>query len=202
MDWSDVGKLIDKAAPLAANILTGNIPGAIGSVGSLIASALGTEGSPDVVHRALVTDPMALAKVRDMELTHQRDMAALAMQSAANELAADTARLGEVNATMRAEVAANDAYVRRWRPTFGYAMAFTWTATMVSIAWITVAVPAQAPAIIAALVNTSAMWGVALAVLGIAVHKRSQDKAIAAGATPQPGMLGAITRRIAGGAGE
>jgi hypothetical protein len=98
------------------------------------------------------------------------------------ELASDEARaaLEQVNQTVRAEVASEDAYVRRWRPTFGYAVALTWSATMMAVSWAIVSDPAQAPAVIASLVNTSPIWGIALGVLGVAVVKRSQDKASAA----------------------
>lgn len=92
----------------------------------------------------------------------------------------ETRQLAEINATMRAEAASDDCYVRRWRPTFGYAVALTWTATMAAMSWAIVAQPAQAPAIIAALVNTAPIWGIALGVLGVAVVKRSQDKALKA----------------------
>jgi len=37
------------------------------------------------------------------------------------------------------------------------------------------------------------MWGIALAVLGVNVHKRSQDKQVAAGQAPS-GILNAIMR--------
>jgi len=94
------------------------------------------------------------------------------------ELDSDEARaaLAQINTTMRSEVASEDWYVRRWRPTFGYAVAATWTATMGAVSWAIIAEPAQSPAIIAALVNTSPIWGIALGVLGVAVVKRSQDK--------------------------
>lgn len=84
--------------------------------------------------------------------------------------------LRQINRTFRAEVQADDAYVRRWRPTFGYAVAAAWLATMTACAWAVVSTPAEAPAIIAALVNTSPIWAVALGVLGVSVVKRSQDK--------------------------
>lgn len=86
------------------------------------------------------------------------------------------AALEQINTTMRSEAASEDWYVRRWRPTFGYAVAATWAATMGAVSWAIVAEPAQSPAIIAALVNTSPIWGIALGVLGVAVVKRSQDK--------------------------
>ena len=88
----------------------------------------------------------------------------------------DAVALRQINRTFRAEVTADDAYVRRWRPTFGYAVALAWLATMGACAWAVVTTPAQAPAIIAALVNTSPIWAVALGVLGVSVVKRSQDK--------------------------
>lgn len=72
--------------------------------------------------------------------------------------------------------AEDDAYVRRWRPTFGYAVALSWLVTMLAVAWVVVHEPAQAPAIIAALLDTTPIWGGALAVLGLSVVKRSQDK--------------------------
>ncbi len=90
----------------------------------------------------------------------------------------ETRQLAEINATMRAEAASDDGYVRCWRPTFGYAVALTWTTTMLAVSWAVIADPAQAPAIIAALVNTSPIWGIALGVLGVAVVKRSHDKTL------------------------
>ncbi len=77
--------------------------------------------------------------------------------------------------------------MRRWRPTFGYAVTAAWAAQMAAIAWAVVAHPTDAPAILAAAASLSAMWGVALAVLGVAVHERSRDKALAAG-QPAPGL--------------
>jgi hypothetical protein len=94
--------------------------------------------------------------------------------------------LAQINTSLRAEVSSEDWYVRRWRPTFGYAVAITWTATMGAVSWAIVAEPAQSPTIIAALVNTSPIWGIALGVLGVSVVKRSHDKA---GGAPQGGGI-------------
>ena len=108
------------------------------------------------------------------------------IEAAARSREAETA-LRAVNATMRAETRAEDAYVRRWRPTFGYAVTAAWAVQTGAIAWAVVARPAEAPAILAAAASLSAMWGVALAVLGVAAHDRSRDKALAAG-QPAPGL--------------
>ncbi len=41
-------------------------------------------------------------------------------------LEAETARLAEVNQTVRAEYGSQDPFVRRWQPLFGYMIALTW----------------------------------------------------------------------------
>lgn len=89
-----------------------------------------------------------------------------------------TAALAQVNATFRTEARSEDAYVRRWRPTFGYVVALTWTLQMGALAWAVVADPIQAPPVFEAAANMSMMWGIALGVLGVAVHQRSRDKAL------------------------
>ena len=87
----------------------------------------------------------------------------------------------EVNASLRAEAASEDPYVRRMRPTFGYVMAATWAAQMTAVAWIVVAAPRDAAPVIDALGALSLMWSVGLSVLGVYVYKRSADKALGAG---------------------
>lgn len=96
----------------------------------------------------------------------------------------ETKRLQAVNETIRAEAASGDPYVRRWRPTFGYCVALTWVALMGAAAYVIATNPAQAGNVITAMGNLSAMWGIALAVLGVAVHERSKDKQVAAGQMP------------------
>lgn len=94
------------------------------------------------------------------------------------ELESEEARttLREVNASLRAEAASQDAYVRRMRPTFGYIMAVTWGAQMGSVAWITIADPPAAAGAVAALASLTTIWSVGLGVLGIYVYKRSEEK--------------------------
>jgi hypothetical protein len=94
----------------------------------------------------------------------------------------DRETIREVNASLHAEAASEDAYVRRMRPTFGYVMAATWAAQMGAVAWIVVRRPGEAAAVIEALGALSVVWSVGLSVLGVYVYKRSSDKAVAAGA--------------------
>lgn len=105
--------------------------------------------------------------------------------------------LTEINRSLRAEVASDDPYVRRMRPTFGYVMALSWCAQMGALAWVMVTDPAHAGAVVEAMASLGTIWTVGLSVLGIYVYKRSDEKT--AGATGASGALGALVRRLAGG---
>lgn len=91
--------------------------------------------------------------------------------------------LTQINTSLRAEAASEDAYVRRMRPTFGYAMAAAWMAQMGAVAWVMVTAPADAGTVINALESLGTIWTVGLGVLGIYVYKRSGDKRTAGGQT-------------------
>ncbi len=84
--------------------------------------------------------------------------------------------ISEVNASLRAEIASNDPYVRRMRPTFGYLVAIAWACQMLAIAFVIVETPEKAATVTAALSNLDTIWTVGLSVLGIYVYKRSQEK--------------------------
>ncbi|MCB1557246.1 MAG: ribokinase [Alphaproteobacteria bacterium] len=100
---------------------------------------------------------------------HAEKMAEMAWQEQA-------ATLSEVNQSLRAEVASEDPYVRRMRPTFGYLMALTWAAQMLAIAYVMVFRTAESNLVIEAMGSLSMIWTVGLSVLGIYVYKRSEDK--------------------------
>lgn len=108
---------------------------------------------------------------------------------------AETERLKAVNKTIRAEVASSDPYVRRMRPTMGYALILSWSATMFAIVYVMVTDPANAPAVVTSVAQLSMMWSVALSVLGLYVYKRSEDKKPDAGGM---GVLSAVVKKIAG----
>ena len=113
----------------------------------------------------------------------------------------DTRVLAQINRTMRTEASSADAYVRRWRPTFGYAVALAWTAQTGGLTYAIVMTPEVAGELLAATTHLSVIWGVALSVLGINVAKRSQDKRVAAGQLPEPGLLDRLLAPLTGGKG-
>lgn len=155
-------------ASIGLPLLVKAVGGALDGVDHPAAKA--AAGALSHVEKALKADEVTPEQVAEAN-RHLERMAEL-------DSAEATAALAQVNESLRTESRSDDWYVRRWRPTFGYAVAATWTATMGATAWAIIAEPAQAPTIIAALVNTSPIWGIALGVLGIAVVKRSHDKKI------------------------
>ena len=112
-----------------------------------------------------------------------------------HQLDAETRQLEAVNATMRAEYASDDNYTRRWRPTMGYGVTVAWFMQMAALSWLIVSSPDKVSAVINALAGLTTPWGVALAILGVAVVKRSEDKQTAAGFEPA-GILGALRNAV------
>ncbi|MNH03037.1 hypothetical protein D3C81_1151060 [compost metagenome] len=89
MNWSDIGKIIGTAAPTVGTLLGGPAGAA---VGALVASVLGTTGTPDAVNAALATDPAALVKVQELQLNAQVQLQQLAVTAEANRLQTEAAQ--------------------------------------------------------------------------------------------------------------
>lgn len=168
-------------ASVGVPLLTKLVGGALGSIDH--PAARGAAQALDAVDKAFDGGEISPEQVAEAN-RHAERMAAI-------EAERDTGILAEVNATMRAEAASDDRYVKRWRPTFGYVVAFTWGVQMTALSVAVVMYPAEAPALINAMVALQFMWGVALSVLGISVVKRSHDKQVAAGSPPED-IAGAV----------
>lgn len=188
IDIEALSSAVSKGAPILGSLI--GTP-ATGAAIGMIAKALGTDADPEAIKDELKIDPEATAKLQRLEAEHERELTRMSLE-------AQTARLGEINRTMRAEAASNDAYVRRWRPTFGYLVAVAWALQAGGIAWVMATQPEQAGSLAQAVTALTPMWSVALAILGINVRERSRDKQVAAGHRPQQGFMGAIAKRIAG----
>jgi hypothetical protein len=116
----------------------------------------------------------ALLQDKEIALGIQKTLIDFVQQDQSHE----QALMAQIQQSLQKEMTLADAYVRRWRPTFGYAVALSWTMTMASVSYALIYTPEQAPALLNGLMNISALWGIALAVLGVSVVKRSQDKAL------------------------
>ncbi len=106
---------------------------------------------------------------------------------------ADKAAYEQVNESLRSEVASEDKYVRRMRPTFGYIIAATWGAQMMAVAYVIVFHTGQADMVIEAMQSMGTLWTVGLSVLGIYVYKRSEDKKLVPASTVQNRTPAAIS---------
>lgn len=193
MDWKDVAGIVGKAAPLVGTLL-GGPPGAV--VGGLVASVLGVEAKPDAVAEAMRADPEAALKLAQLQNEHARELRRMALEAAANAMAEETARIREANETYRTELASSDGYARRMRPTFGYVVAGSIAVEVLLAVYVVVFDPAQLPNLVLLFQALAVPQGIALAVLGVYVKKRSDEKALDAGvAPPAGGMLGGLFGR-------
>lgn len=146
---------------------------------AILGGVLGTINNPaaktasealDKVGQALKTGAITPEQLAEAN-RHTEKMAQM-------EIKNENTHLEQINQSLRAEIASNDPYVRRMRPTFGYLMAITWGAQMLGIAYVMIFDTDKAGAIMAAMGNLSAIWAVGLSVLGIYVYKRSADKQV------------------------
>ena len=62
--WDSIKDTVGSVAPMAGSMLAGPAGGA---VGSMLASALGVDNTPDAVADAIKTDPQAAIKIRQIE---------------------------------------------------------------------------------------------------------------------------------------
>jgi len=144
-------------------------------------------GSPHAAQIAISENPELAAKLQE-KLIEERIV----------DKQEGTKRIVAVNETMRAELSSKDPYNSRWRATFGYIVAISFGVQMIGVTILILWKPAEAAAAINAIAGLTMLWNVALAVLGITVHKRSQDKQTAAGSKPSS-LLSTIASRIGGG---
>ncbi len=179
--WDSIKNMIGGVAPMIGTLIGGPIGSA---VGGMVASVLGVENTPEAISYALQNNPDALIKLKQLEFDNQVQLKNLAFKHAELESDERQFNLQQQHATMQTELASNDAYVRRWRPTFGYAMCLAWCLLFFGLAFAMVFHPNNAADLVNSIVALTPLFGIALSVLGISIHKRSLDKQTQAGKTP------------------
>ena len=70
----------------------------------MVSSALGVANTPDDVSKALAVNPDAAVKLAQIESDSKTQLQTLLVQAEQNRLAADTAAINAVNATMQTAV--------------------------------------------------------------------------------------------------
>lgn len=89
MDWKDVAGVVGKAAPILGGILGGPAGAA---VGGLISTALGTDPTPDAVSSAILNDPDAALKLKELEVNSKVELQRLSVTAEQNRLQAAAAQ--------------------------------------------------------------------------------------------------------------
>jgi hypothetical protein len=173
MNWDKVKSLVGKSAPLIGTL----VGGPMGTAVTMLASAFGTDPTPDALEKAIMADPDAVLRLRSLE-DNNRTLLSQA------SISADLSKFEQTHTTIRAELATDDKFKSYWRPAFGYAMVLSWLMVWGGIMYTIFNDPKNANLVINALSSTTVLWGVALSVLGVQISKRSQDKQVAAGASP------------------
>ena len=181
MDWKDLaGPLVSVGAKLLGGLVAGP-PGAV--VGGMIADALGADATPEAVKAAIEADPSAAAaRIAVLEADNKREFQKLILE-------AETAMLAQTDATYQKEIASSDGFVRRMRPTFGYVLALSVGLEVVVGSYTAIAAPANLPDLAQLYEALVVPQSVALAVLGVYVKKRSDEKILGAGRTLGPSLL-------------
>ncbi len=181
MEWKDIASTVGKAAPMLGTLLGGPAGAA---VGGLIASALGSGSSPDDVSQALVTNPDAAVKLKQIEADRQAKLQELVVLAESNRLAAEAKAIDAVNATMRAEAAAEHWPTYSWRPFVGFAVGINLIASTLLVVGVFIAMCLNAAgadkavaALPAALGALAALVALASPILGIASWYRGKMQA-------------------------
>lgn len=188
----NLADIVKNVAPAIAIALGGPAAGA--AVKFLGDKFLGNPNASEeeITNAIAQATPADLIKLKELDQQFLLEQVKLKVQSEQNNLQADSQQLETVNQTIRAEYASNDNFTRRWRPTWGYVMAFTWAVTFLgitfSILYSVIKAPQHASIIINAIAayisSMSLLWGIALTVLGVNIQARTKDKQTAAGYSP------------------
>jgi hypothetical protein len=117
LTWKDVAGAVGSAAPILGTLIGGPAGGAIGA---MVSSALGVANTPDAVSQALTVNPDAAVKLAQIESDSKTQLQTLLVQAEQNRLAADTAAIQAVNATMQTEDKADHWPTYSWRPFVGF----------------------------------------------------------------------------------
>lgn len=188
MDWASIAKqVIGLGAPILGSALGGPLGGAAGRILAEVVGA--SDATPEAVGKALATS--SAEQIAQAETTWAEAVRA----------EADAARgsVAETQATIRAELASEDALQRWWRPLYAFELTFEcaalwvvlvhefWTGDMTAI-----------NALVGATGLLVSYWGFRFGVLGVYVSGRTREKVCVATGQDAPGLLDKLARAVTG----
>lgn len=163
MNWKDIANDVGKVAPLLGTLLGGPAGGAIGAI---VAKTLGSDNDPGAV-LATLANPDAAVKLKQIEADQAVDLQKLVVAQAQNEMAAQTAQLQAVNASIQTEAKSDHWPTYSWRPFVGFCFGFAWIGCYVLLPMFRIPVPNVPPE----------AWMAIGAVLGVASWYRGKMQA-------------------------
>jgi len=202
-DWTDVAGEVAKAgAPLLGGIIGGPIGTAVGQVGSMIASALGTDNKPGAILDAIKQNPDAAVKLRQIEADEAVNLRRIASEQAVSLAAEGTKRIQAVNETMRAEGSSEHWAQWSWRPfngfAFGATLVLNYALPAIVNSFAPLAVPHWTP--IQAQPIPEYVFLAWASILGVAAWHRGVMQRIAAGVSGKAGgiigVAGSVTKAV------
>lgn len=133
MSWKKVGSWLSSNGKgllgIAGSIASGNIPGAVASVTSMVQQATG-ENTPEAALASLQGNPEAMVRLEKIARFNEADIRAHARKMHEMELEDSQRQHKETQDTIRAGDKAEDPFVRRTRP------AQSWLSLMAAIAYV------------------------------------------------------------------
>jgi hypothetical protein len=188
MDWASIAKqVIGLGAPILGTALGGPLGGAAGRILAEVVGA--SDATPEAVGKALATS--SADQIAQAEATWAEAVRA--------EADAVRGSVAETQATIRAELASEDALQRWWRPLYAFELTFEcaalwvvlvhefWTGDMTAI-----------NALVGATGLLVSYWGFRFGVLGVYVSGRTREKVCAATGQDAPGLLDKLARAVTG----
>jgi hypothetical protein len=188
MDWASIAKqVIGLGAPILGTALGGPLGGAAGRILAEVVGA--SDATPEAVGKALATS--SADQIAQAEATWAEAVRA--------EADAVRGSVAETQATIRAELASEDALQRWWRPLYAFELTFEcaalwvvlvhefWTGDMTAI-----------NALVGATGLLVSYWGFRFGVLGVYVSGRTREKVCAATGQDAPGLLDKLALAVTG----
>ena len=83
MNWSDIGGIVGRAAPIVGTLLGGPAGAA---VGALVANALNGSNDPEAVNVALTGNPDAMVRIQELQMNAKVQLEQLAVSAESNRL--------------------------------------------------------------------------------------------------------------------
>ena len=130
----------------------------------------GEDADLDSIAEQILGSPELRIRLEELAIQREKQEA----DARIREYEIETARIALVNETMRAEFGAEDPYVRRWRPTFGYVAAAAFGLQAAGISYVLFS--GGDPELINSFAGLTGIWAPAMAVLGITSWTRGKEK--------------------------